>query len=396
LRAWIRNPNAARVTTAHLLARSEQIMMRADCNRGVATTPGRSRLTNFVVVLCAMIIATAVVVSRSGATVVVGATRTFEIPKQTDPSIDQLRAAYRRPKVIPFPKSNPYTLEKAQLGKMLYFDTRLSAANVLSCASCHSPAYGWGDGQPRGVGHGMKVLGRRSPTIINAAFGQIFMWDGRAATLEQQALGPIQADVEMNLPLEDLLARLKSIPEYGPMFKAAFAEQEITAPQIANAIATYERTVVSARAPFDAWVEGDEKAISEAARRGFVTFNGKANCATCHSGWNFTDDSFHDIGLASEDVGRGKFLPSVEKMKYAFKTPGLREITRRGPFMHDGSVSTLDAVIEHYDRGGIERPSRSENMKPLRLATQEKSDLVAFLNTLTSALVPTTMPVLPR
>jgi len=381
------------VTTAHKLARSEQIMMLADRTRGVATAPGWS---GFVVVLCAMIIAMAVISTRSDANVIVGATRTIELPRQADQSIDQLRAAYRRPKVIPFPKSNPYTLEKAQLGKILYFDTRLSAANVLSCASCHSPAYGWGDGQPRGVGHGMRVLGRRSPTIINAAFGLIFMWDGRAATLEQQALGPIQADVEMNLPLEDLLARLKAIPEYSPLFKAAFAEQEITAPQIANAIATYERTVVSARAPFDAWIEGDEKAISDTAKRGFVTFNTKGNCANCHSGWNFTDDSFHDIGLPSEDVGRGKFLTSVVKMQYAFKTPGLREIARRGPYMHDGTVSTLDAVVEHYDKGGIDRPSRSELMKPLRLTTQEKSDLVAFLNTLTSTLVPTAVPVLPR
>src|SRR5438552_552647 len=115
-------------------------------------------------------------------------------------TIEQLKAQYRRPDSIPFPQDNPYTLEKAALGKKLYFDTRLSAANLLSCASCHSPAYGWGDGQPRGIGHGMRVLGRRSPTIINAAFGLVFMWDGRAATLEQQALGPIQADVEMNLP----------------------------------------------------------------------------------------------------------------------------------------------------------------------------------------------------
>src|SRR6266581_4956225 len=377
-----------------MLARSEQIMMLADCNRGAATTPGWSSLTNFVVVLCAM--AMAVIATRSDANVIVGATRTIEIPRQADLSIDQLRAAYRRPKVIPFPKGNPYTPEKAQLGKLLYFDTRLSAANLLSCAACHSPAYGWGDGQPRGIGHGMRVLGRRSPTIVNAAFGLVFMWDGRAATLEQQALGPIQADVEMNLPLEDLLVRLKTIPEYGPLFKAAFAEQEITAPQIANAIATYERTVVSARAPFDAWIEGDEKAISDAARRGFVTFNTKGNCASCHSGWNFTDDSFHDIGLPSEDIGRGKFLPSVVKMRHAFKTPGLREITRRGPYMHDGSVPSLEAVMDHYNNGGINRLSRSDQIKPLGLSKQEMGELVVFMKTMTSDMAPTAVPILPR
>src|SRR5215216_986814 len=196
-------------------------------------------------------------------------------------SIEELKAEYRRPESIPFPKDNPYTVEKAGLGKKLYFDSRLSAANLLSCASCHSPAYGWGDGQPRGVGHGMKQLGRRSPTIVNAAFGEIFMWDGRAGSLEEQALGPIKADVEMNMPIEQLLARLKAIPEYGPLFQAAFPNGGITGESIAKAIATYERTVVSGRAPFDAWIEGDEKAIGDDAKRGFAVFNGKAACMNC-------------------------------------------------------------------------------------------------------------------
>jgi cytochrome c peroxidase len=311
-------------------------------------------------------------------------------------SLEELKAQYRRPDAIPFPKSNPYTVEKATLGKKLFFDTRLSAANLLSCASCHNPAYGWGDGQPRGVGHNMKTLGRRSPSIVNAAFGEIFMWDGRAATLEEQALGPIRADVEMNLPVEQLMEKLAGIPEYQPLFKAAFPTEGMTPETIAKAIATYERTVVSGRAPFDAWIEGDTKAISEEAKRGFVLFNTKAACHNCHSGWNFTDDSFHDIGLASPDVGRFKHLPAIAKMQYAFKTPGLREITRRGPYMHDGSVPTLEAVMEHYDRGGIDRPSRSELMKPLGLTGQERDDLVAFMKTLTSDMDPTTVPVLPR
>ena len=191
------------------------------------------------------------------------------------PIIEELKALYRRPDTIPFPKDNPYTVEKAALGKTLYFDTRLSAANILSCAACHSPAYGWGDGQPRGVGHNMKQLGRRSPTILNAAYGQIFMWDGRASSLEEQALGPIQADVEMNLPIEQLMEKLKGIPEYAPLFETAFPKEGMIAETIAKAIATYERTVVSGRAPFDAWVEGDDKAISEEAKRGFVLFNTK-------------------------------------------------------------------------------------------------------------------------
>jgi len=321
---------------------------------------------------------------------------TGAVPRSAPASLAELKAQYRRPETIPFPKDNPYTVEKATLGKKLYFDTRLSAANLLSCAACHSPAYGWGDGQPRGIGHNMKQLGRRSPTIVNAAFGEIFMWDGRAGSLEEQALGPIRADVEMNLPIDQLLAKLKAIPEYQPLFKAAFPKDGMTPDNIAKAIATYERTVVSGRAPFDAWIEGDERAIPEEAKRGFVLFNNKGGCQNCHNGWNFTDDSFHDIGLSDADVGRGKFLPAIVKMQQAFKTPGLREITRRGPYMHDGSVATLEAVIEHYNTAGVERPSRSELIKPLALSAQEKADLVAFMKTLTSNMDPTTVPVLPR
>ena len=338
----------------------------------------------------------ATVISGTGVAAIVGPTRKVDIAQSADRSVDQLRNDYRRPQVIPFPKDNPYTVEKANLGKKLFFDTRLSAANLLSCGACHNPAYGFGDGQPTGVGHGMKALARRSPSIINAAYGLIFMWDGRAGSLEEQALGPIRADVEMNLPVDQLLQRLKSIPEYGPLFEAAFPKQGIVPEAIAKAIATYERTVVSGRAPFDEWIEGNEKAIPDDAKRGFPTFNTKGKCSSCHSGWNFTDDSFHDIGLASEDIGRGKFLTGVVKMEHAFKTPGLREITRRGPYMHDGSTATLEAVVEHYVKGGIERPSRSELMKPVALSKQEQSELVAFMKTLTSSVDPTSFPVLPR
>jgi cytochrome c peroxidase len=153
---------------------------------------------------------------------------------------------------------------------------------------------------------------------------------------------------------------------------------------------------VSSRAPFDAWIEGDEAAISQQAVRGFVLFNTKARCVDCHIGWNFTDDSFHDIGLASADIGRAKILPGIEKMIYAFKTPGLREISLRGPYMHDGSVPTLEAVMDHYNRGGIDRPSRSAQIKPLSLSKQESADLVAFMKTLNSDLAPTSAPLLPR
>jgi len=193
-----------------------------------------------------------------------------------------------------------------------------------------------------------------------------------------------------------LMERLATIPEYKPLFLAAFPGDSMSPKTLAKAIATYERTVISQRAPFDDWIEGNEQAISEQAKRGFALFNAKAQCSSCHEGWNFTNDGFQDIGLPSDDVGRGKFMPSVVKMQYAFKTPGLREIARRGPYMHDGSLATLEQVVDHYDRGGVGRPSRSDLVKPLGLTAQEKSDLVAFLKTLTSDLSPTAVPVLPR
>jgi cytochrome c peroxidase len=351
------------------------------------------------------LLATAVVAAGFGAlgfasiglgAVIVGETRRIDLGPKAAPGIDAMKAQYKRPATIPFPKENPYTPEKAALGKKLYFDTRLSVTSAQSCASCHSPGFGWGDGLAVGVGHGMAKLGRHSPTIVNAAWGAIFMWDGRLATLEEQALGPIQAAGEMNMPLAQLMERLTSIGEYKPLFAAAFPSEGMTSATLAKAIATYERTVVSERAPFDVWIEGNEKAISEEAKRGFAVFNGKALCSACHEGWNFTNDGFQDIGLPSKDVGRGEFMPGVVKMQHAFKTPGLREIARRSPFMHDGSLATLEAVVEHYDRGGVDRPSRSDLMKPLGLTAQEKSDLVAFMKTLTSNLSPTAVPVLPR
>ncbi len=326
----------------------------------------------------------------------VGETRQMTLQQKAAPGTDALKALYRRPATIPFPKDNPYTPAKAALGKKLYFDTRLSVTSAQSCASCHSPSFGWGDGLAVGVGHGMRKLGRHSPTVVNAAWGGIFMWDGRLATLEEQALGPIQAAGEMNMPLDQLMKRLEAIPEYKPAFAGVFPQEGMTANTLAKAIATYERTIVSERAPFDAWIDGDEKAISEDAKRGFVLFNGKAQCASCHEGWNFTNDGFQDIGLASKDIGRGEFLPGVIKMQHAFKTPGLREISRRAPYMHDGSLATLEQVVEHYDAGGVDRPSRTDLMRPLGLTAQEKADLVAFMMTLTSNLTPTAAPVLPR
>src|SRR5262249_26848561 len=159
-----------------------------------------------------------------------------------------------------------------------------------SCASCHNPALSWGDGLPRAIGHGMQQLGRRTPTILNLAWGHLLFWDGRASSLEEQALGLIASPGEMNMPLDELLSRITSIAEYRPLFEQAFPNESITKETVAKAIATYERTIVSGKAPFDRWVEGQSDAISEDAKRGFALFNGKANCAKCHGGWRFTDD----------------------------------------------------------------------------------------------------------
>jgi cytochrome c peroxidase len=319
-----------------------------------------------------------------------------QVASLPDASLATLRARYRRPTAIPFPRDNPFNADVAELGRLLFFDPRLSGSNLLSCASCHNPSFAWGDGQPRATGHGMRVLGRRTPTILNGAWGEVFFWDGRADTLEEQAVGPMSAPGEMNQLLDDLPTKLAAIAGYRSIFERAFPGQPITVENVARAIATFERTVVSDAAPFDRWVEGDEGAISPAAQRGFVLFNGRANCASCHSGWNFTNDSFHDIGLASDDVGRERVMPGIAGLRHAFKTPGLRDVTLRGPYMHDGSVPDLEAVIRHYENGFIRRPSLSADMRAFTLSDEERRELIAFLETLTAPRRDFAVPPLPR
>ena len=311
-------------------------------------------------------------------------------------SFSALRQAYERPDSIPFPEDNPYTPAKAALGKKLFFDPRLSGSNAMSCASCHNPSFAWGDGLAVGVGAGDNRLGRRTPTILNLAWGELMMWDGRFESLEEQALGPVGADVEMHQDLDSIVGELSAIADYRTSFAEVFPGEGITLDTIAAAIATYERTVVSGWAPFDDWINGDHDAIPASAQRGFELFNGKANCSACHAGWRQTDDSFHDIGLPDSDIGRGAELPMIEKMNHAFKTPTLRNVTERGPYMHDGSLPDLMAVVRHYNDGGVSRPSRSEEIYPLQLSKQEIADLVAFMETLTSQDPPVSLPRLPR
>jgi cytochrome c peroxidase len=311
------------------------------------------------------------------------------------PTLQALKQKYHRPASIPFPKDNPYTDAKAELGQALFFDPRLSGANTMSCANCHNPALGWKDGLGLGVGHDAKKLGRATPTILNLAWADLLMWDGRKDGHEDQATGPIESAGEMNQPVPELLVELAEIPGYRRMFRDAFGRDEITKKTLSQAIATFERTLVSNKAPFDRWIDGDEKAISESAKRGFVAFNGKGDCASCHSGWRFTDDGFHDIGLKSEDIGRGAQVPGEPILQHAFKTPTLRNIDQRAPYMHDGSSANLRDVVVHYNTGFVQRPSLAPEMHRLGLNEQEITDLVEFMHTLTSRDDQISIPVLP-
>jgi cytochrome c peroxidase len=315
-----------------------------------------------------------------------------------DPRRAEWKKLYERPEDVPFPDGDRYTEAKASLGRTLFFDPVLSGAGVRSCASCHNPALSWGDGLARAIGEGQETLPRRAPTLIDVAWIPLLGWDGRFPDLESVAFeGPITSPAMMNRSAKDLIAALAAIPGYERAFAAAFPKHAITRETIAEALATFERGIVAEEAPFDRWIAGDEEAISEDAKRGFDLFNGKAGCAACHKGWNFTDGAFYDIGTGKgDDIGRGKIFANSPKLQYAFKVPTLRDVARRGPYMHDGSEATLDDVIALYDRGGIDRPSRSELIKPLGLSDGEKADLVAFLKTLTGAPAAFTMPTLPR
>ena len=306
-------------------------------------------------------------------------------------------ADYRRPSAPPFPDDDRYSKAKAELGRMLFFDPILSGSGSRSCSSCHQPGLSWGDGLPRAIGEGQKPLAVRTPTLLNIAWIPVLGWDGKYRNLESVAFGPLTNPDNMNGNEAKLLAALSAIPGYREAFAQAFPDGAVSRPHVEQALATFERTIVSPPAPFDRWVAGDEHAVSAAAKRGFALFNGKAGCAECHSGWNFTDGAFYDIGDAKDDdIGRGRIFPSSLKLQHAFKTPSLRDVARRAPYMHDGSVATLEEVIDLYDRGGNDRPSRSELIKPLGLSAEDKADLLAFLKTLTSDPAPFPVPALPR
>ncbi len=290
-----------------------------------------------------------------------------------------------------FPDDNLYSSAKAELGRLLYFDKRLSSDNTVSCASCHAPSKGFTDGAPVSTGINGQKGGRSAPTVINRAYSTRQFWDGRAPSLEAQAVGPIANPIEMtNLKTEKaahgaVVDRLKKIKGYRDRFNKAFGTTNFTIDHVGKAIATFERTVLSGNAPYDRYINGDKKALNASQTRGFNIFFKKAACDSCHLGFNFTDGSFENIGIGTDkpkpDLGRF-LVTGKEADKGAFKTPTLREIEHTGPYMHDGRFKTLEQVVEFYDKGGIKNPQLDRRLKPLKLTKQDKKDLVAFLKAL--------------
>jgi cytochrome c peroxidase len=284
------------------------------------------------------------------------------------------------------------------LGRQLFSDPRLSKDGQMSCSTCHRPDRAWTDGQQRARGAGGKVLRRNTPTLLHVNALQFFFWDGRSTSLEQQAVEPIRHTDEMAQSLELLEKELSRIPGYVAQFQEVFGTS-VTLEGVVQAIAAYERTLVSRNAPFDLYLSGSNHAITESAKRGMELFQDRARCAFCHKGFNFTDSEFHNIGVPTppgfpQDDGRYEITRRPQD-RGAFKTPTLRNVTQTGPYMHNGVFTTLEEVVEFYNAGGGRNPNLDLLIKPLRLAVREKADLVEFLKSLTGTVPDTTPPILP-
>jgi len=283
------------------------------------------------------------------------------------------------------PPDNPPTREKVELGRHLYFDARLSAAGDVSCATCHHPDLGFTDNLPVSTGHRGQHGTRSAPTVLNSTYSYLQFWDGRAATLEEQALGPIENPVEMGNTKEGLVAALTRLPEYGPRFAAAFGDPAVTPERVAQAIASYERTVLSGNSKWDRFMAGDAAAMSEPERRGWELFKGKAQCTLCHAGQTFSDSDFHNlgVGIGRSDPDLGRFaVTKVDKDRGAFKTPTVRDITKTAPYMHDGSHKTLEEVVAFYNKGGERNRWLDPKIRPLGLTPGEIQDLIVFMRAL--------------
>jgi cytochrome c peroxidase len=281
------------------------------------------------------------------------------------------------------PADNPATEAKIALGRELFGDPGLSRTGQVACASCHDPQRGFSNGQRFGIGVEGRAGTRNVPGLVNVAYHRTLFWDGRAGSLEEQALAPIRDAREMDMDLDALVARLNALPGYRRQFQAAFGGQA-TAARLAQALAAFQRTLIVADTPFDRYQQGDRQALGPAALRGMELFFGQARCALCHKGPNFSDDEFHHIGVPDDgvpDPGR-RAVTGRPGDQGKFRTPGLRDVGRTAPYMHNGAFATLHAVVEHYNFGGVTGQAndhRDELLRVLYLNETQVDDLVAFL-----------------
>lgn len=293
---------------------------------------------------------------------------------------------FRRPEapVAPSFAFNPTTPAKADVGCRLFFDRRLSRNNETSCATCHDPVHGWADDKPLGRAALDGPQPRRTQTVLGAGWVPKLGWAGGVDALEAFVLAPIARAHEMAQDLDELVAELRGEGDYAVDMTRAFGTPEVTVTRISQALAAFVRTIVPGQSAFDRWRAGDEDAVPGTAKDGFDVFTGKGRCAACHGGWRFTDDGFHDIGLkATDDIGRAAHEPGNPMARYAFKTPTLRNVELRPPYMHDGSAPTLKDAVEHYTKPYPERQSLDPMLPRVELTDREKLNVVEFLLTLT-------------
>ncbi len=311
-----------------------------------------------------------------------------------------------------YPADNPFKAEKQQLGKILFFDPRLSVSGQIACASCHDPELGWGDGKRVAYGHNRQTGKRNAMTLLNVGFYEKFFWDGRAGSLEEQAKFPVQDHVEMNTDLATMVKNVKAVAGYKPLFVQAFGSEEITLDKIQKAIATFERSIVSTSSRFDAFVKGNSKALKDDEVVGLHLFRTKAGCINCHNTPLFSDNKFHNDGQAllgsrMEDLGLYNVTKNLKDVG-AFKTPSLRETHITGPWMHHGNFPSIKDVIEFYNLGNpvsyqraavipdsLKNP-KSAMLKKLNLTLTEQTQLEAFLKSISTQVQKIMPPKLPE